>query len=135
MPAIELPNGQSAIIYSKDEISERTVRNITRAFMKAAAIGGELFKNGADLTNNAQAATAMAGLSEEQQNDLVGYEPALIVGLLRSWTLGDLPTLESVLDLPQNTFKALAFACNTEFNRTDDFSPDGAIDPKAPTAE
>ena len=31
MPAINLPNGGSAILYSADEISERTSRTISRA--------------------------------------------------------------------------------------------------------
>jgi len=50
-----------------------------------------------------------------------------------SWTLGDLPTMENVQDLPSACFQALAAACADEFANAPDFSPDGAVDPKAPT--
>jgi hypothetical protein len=53
--------------------------------------------------------------------------------MVKSWSLGDLPTLDSALDLPKAVFEALAEACGIEFNKTSDFSPD--IDPKAPTAD
>ena len=134
MPAIELPNGQSAILFSKDEISERTARRISGSYLKAAAIGGKMVEENVDLSDSQQVVNAMAHMTDEERADLSGFDAAVIVGMVRSWTLGDLPTAETVLDLPQNIFRALAKASSDEFNRIEEFGPDGAIDPKAPTA-
>ena len=56
-----------------------------------------------------------------------------IAGMVKSWSLGDLPTTESALDLPKAVFDELANACAEEYNKRPDFSPDP--DPKAPTAD
>jgi len=75
-----------------------------------------------------------ADISEDDQANLDGYQAQLIVGLVKQWTLGDLPTLESALDLPKATFDALSEACGVEFNgSTVNTEPD--VDPKAPTAD
>ena len=133
MPAIELPNGQSAIIYSKDEISERVARNISRAYMSAAGSAAKLSTNGFDADNPATW-SVYSEISETDRDAIDGYQAQLIAGMVRSWTLGELPTAETALDLPRKTFEVLAGACGEEFNRVEDFSPDGAIDPKADTA-
>jgi hypothetical protein len=133
MPIIELPNGQSAVIASRDEITERTSRAISRAYLRAAGTASKLSSLGFD---DADPTTwsIFASISEDDQANLDGYQAQLIVGLLKQWTLGDLPTLESALDLPKATFDALALACADEFNgSTLDTEP--AIDPKAPTAD
>ena len=133
MPAIELPNGQSAIIYSKDEMSERVARNISRAYMSAAGSAAKLSINGFDADNPATW-SVFSEISETDRDAIDGYQAQLIAGMVRSWTLGELPTAETALDLPRKTFEVLAGACGEEFNRVEDFSPDGAIDPKADTA-
>ena len=132
MPAINLPNNQSAILYSRDEISERTTRSISRAYMKAAGSAAKLTNLGFDETKP-ESWTIFAEISDEDRDNLDGYQAALSVGLVKSWSLGDLPTLDSALDLPKPVFEALAEACSNEFNNSTDFSPD--IDPKAPTAD
>jgi len=133
MPAIELPNGQSAILFGKDEISERTARRISRAYMDAAGSAAGLTSKGFD-PENAETWSIFAELSDKDRNAIDGYQAELIVGMVRSWTLGDLPTAETALDLPRKTFETLAGFCSAEFNRVEEFGPDGAIDPKAPTA-
>ena len=132
MPAVNLPNNQSAILYSRDEISERTTRSISRAYMKAAGSAAKLTNLGFDETKP-ESWTIFAEISDEDRDNLDGYQAALIVGLVKSWSLGDLPTLDSALDLPKPVFEALAEACSNEFNNSTDFLPD--IDPKAPTAD
>jgi hypothetical protein len=132
MPAINLPNGQSAILYSRDEISERTNRNISRAYLKAAGTASKLNSLGFD-DKDSSTWGLFADLSDEDRDSLDGYQGALIVGLVKSWSLGDLPTADSALDLPKPIFEALAEACLIEFNGSTDFSPD--TDPKAPTAD
>ena len=132
MPAINLPNGQSAILYSRDEISERTARSISRAYMKAAGSAAKLTSLGFDETKP-ETWNVLSEISDEDQNNLNGYQAELIVGMVKSWSFGDLPTSDSALDLPKTTFEELAEACSDEFNGTIDLSPD--IDPKAPTAD
>jgi len=132
MPAINLPNNQSAILYSRDEISERVARSISRAYMKAAGTATKLTNLGFD-DKNPETWTIFSDISDEDQNNLDGYQAELIAGMVKQWSLGDLPTADSALDLPKNVFEQLAEACANEYNQTPDFSPD--IDPKAPIAD
>jgi hypothetical protein len=134
MPAIELPGSASAIIATRSEITERTSRSISRAYMVAGATVARLIELGYN-ENDPTTWSAYAKLSPDEQNAVDGYEAALIVGMVKSWSLGDLPTADSVYDLPSETFKALATACADEYNRSEEFSPDGVTDPKAPTAD
>jgi len=132
MPAINLPNNQSAILYSREEVSERTARKISRAYMKAAGTATKLTNLGFD-DKNPETWTIFSDISDEDQNNLDGYQAELIAGMVKQWSLGDLPTADSALDLPKNVFEQLAEACANEYNQTPDFSPD--IDPKAPIAD
>ena len=132
MPAINLPNGQSAILYARDEVTERTARTISRSYMKAAGTAAKLTNLGFDEAKP-ESWTIFAEISDEDRDNLDGYQAALIAGMVKSWSLGELPTTDSALDLPKPVFEALAEACANEFNNTPDFSPD--TDPKAPTAD
>jgi len=100
--------------------------------MKAAGTAAKLASLGFD---DADPKTwgIFAEISDDDQANLDGYQAELIVGLVKQWTLGDLPTLETALDLPKPTFDALSEACGVEFNgSTLNTEPD--VDPKAPTA-
>ena len=132
MPAVNLPNGQSAILYSRDEVTERTARVISRSYMKAAGTAAKLTNLGFDEAKP-ESWTIFAEISDEDRDNLDGYQAALIAGMVKSWSLGDLPTADYALDLAKPVFEALAEACANEFNNTPDFSPD--TDPKAPTAD
>lgn len=134
MPLIELPNGQSAIIRNRDEITERQSRAVSRAYMRAASSAVKMAELGFDDTNPATWVVA-GNLSAEDQEGLTAYQTALVVAMVSSWTLGDLPTEDSVLDLPKATFDLLTEACSEEYNRVEEFGPDGVKDPKAPIAD
>ena len=84
MPAINLPNGQSAILYSRDEISERIARSISRAYMKAAGTAAKLTASGFD-DSKPETWAVFSEISEEDQNNLDGYQAELIVGMVKSW--------------------------------------------------
>ena len=132
MPIIQLPNNQSAVIASRDEISERTTRSISRAYLSAASVAAHLASLGFDDTKP-ETWGEYSTLSDDQVKAMDAYQAELIVGLVKQWTLGDLPTLESVLDLPKATFDVLAESCGNEFNNSGiNTEPD--IDPKAPIA-
>jgi len=133
MPLIQLPNNQSAVIAGRDEITERTNRAIAQAYMKAAGTAAKLASLGFD-DNDPKTWGIFADISEQDQANLNGYQAQLIVGLVKQWTLGDLPTLESALDLPKAVFDALSEACGIEFNGSVvNVEPDP--DPKVPTAD
>jgi len=132
MPAINLTNGQTAIIFSKEEISERTNRSISRAFLKAASTAAKLTNLGFD-DKDPGTWGVFSEISDDDQANLDGYQAVLIAGMVKSWSLGDLPTAETVVDLNKATFDELAAACGEEYNKTVDLSPD--TDPKAPIAD
>ena len=133
MPIVQLPNNQSAVICAREEITERTTRAISRAYMKAAGTAAKLANLGFD-DKDPKTWGIFADISEDDQANLDGYQAQLIVGLVKQWTLGELPTLESALDLPKATFDALSEACDIEFNGSSvDTEP--AIDPLVPTAD
>ena len=132
MPAVELSNGDSAILYSRNEISERTNRTIGRAFMVAGATAMKLQNLGFDETDMATW-DKWSLLPEEDQDMINAYQAALIVGMIKSWSRGELPTMESALDLPTALFQELALLCSNEYSNTPEFSPDGVTDPKVPT--
>lgn len=134
MPALELPNGASAIIATRAEISERTSRNISRAYMVAGATVARLLELGYN-EEDPTTWSAYSKLDDSEREAVDGYEAALIVGMVKSWSLGELPTLDSVYDLPSETFRALATACGDAYSQTQEFGPDGVTDPKAPTAD
>ena len=100
--------------------------------MKAAGSAAKLNNLGFD-DSKPETWSIFAEISDEDQANLDGYQAALIVGMVKSWSLGDLPTTESALDLPKAVFDELANACAEEYNKRPDFSPDP--DPKAPTAD
>lgn len=132
MPIIQLPNNQSAVITPKEEVTERVSRAISRAYLRAAGTAAKLASQGFSETDPSTW-SIFADISDEDQANLDGYQAQLIVGMVKQWTLGDLPTLESALDLPKATFDALSEACGVEFAGAGvNVEPD--IDPKAPTA-
>jgi len=135
MPAVSLPNGASAIIASRSELSERASREVARSMMIAGATASKLVSLGFD-ENDPTTWSKWNEITTEEQDAVNGFEATLIVQMVRSWSLGELPTSSSVLDLPKLIFDALAKACLDEYNNVVvDFSPDGAIDPLAVIGE
>lgn len=134
MPAVELPNGASAIIIAKDEITERQSRNVSRSFMVAGAMVAKLTELGFD-QEDASTWGVWSKLSDEEQDNVRAYEISLITNLVKSWSFPTEVTADSALELPKSVFDALVIACSREFNKADDFSPDGVTDPKVLTEE
>lgn len=134
MPAVQLPNEASAIIISKDEITERQSRQIARAFMVAGATVAKLSQLGFD-QNDTSTWGVWSQLTDEEQDNVRSYETSLISNMVKSWSFDKDITVESALDLPKSTFDRLVIACSEEYNKAEDFSPDGSEDPKAHTAE
>lgn len=102
--------------------------------MVAGSTAAKLVSLGYDESNPATW-SVYGDLTDEQRNALDGYEAAMVVGFVKSWSLGELPTMDTVYDIPRSTFRVLADAAQAEWNRGDEFGPDGVTDPKAPTSD
>lgn len=134
MPLVQLPNNESATLQERGDIIERMARTIDRAFTLAQVTAVKIASKNFDPTD--QTTWSVIGdLNEEDYDRMDGYQAHLIVGFVKSWTLGELPTLETVYDLPRGTFELLAKECADLWNKTEEFGPDGVIDPKADTAD
>src|ERR1035438_1094808 len=123
---IQLPNDQSAVIYAQADLSERSSRIIELAYLEALQTSAKISRMGLDFDANTSADDPDI---EEKLEELYSkmalpdvakmraYEATLIVQMVKSWDLGDLPTDETVLDIPRATFTKLAAECALEFNK------------------
>lgn len=135
MPLIELPNGESAVLKNRDEVTERIARRIDRSYVIAQATAMKLVASGLD-AQDATTWEATAGLTEEDYNRLDGYQAELIVGLVKTWSYSEAPTFENIFDvLTRPSFEALAKACSDIYNDVPEFSPDGVTDPLVDTVD
>jgi len=129
---IDLPNEQSAVIATRGEISERASRAIDDAQLRAIAVSAKLINAGLD-ANDPKTFAVYDDLAPEDNDKIRGFECVLIVHMVKSWTLGELPTLETVEDLDHETFEFLSGKCLEEFSKVTDFSSEAMNDPKAVT--
>ena len=134
MPAITLPLDQSAIIKTRAQLSERSVRAISRAFMVAGSTVAKMTQQGFK-EDDPNTWAIWNDLTDEDINNVNEYQSVLIIEMVLSWTMGGLPTVENVQDLPSACFQALAAACAVEFNKAPDFSVDEVVDPLVPTGD
>ena len=135
---IQLPNDQSAVIYAQEDLSERSSRIIELAYLEALQTSAKISRMGLDFDANTSADDPDI---EEKLEELYSkmalpdvakmraYEATLIVQMVKSWDLGELPTDETVLDIPRATFTKLAAECALEFNKKDEETAEP--DPKA----
>jgi len=134
MPIIELPNGVSAVILSRNELTERASRKVSDAWVRATSIAARLAIAGWDEDDPQTWGPALRTVPQEEFEDMRKFQTTLVLSMIKTWTLGDINE-DALLDLPHETYEALAAACSTEYNRADDFSPDGVADPKAATPD
>lgn len=132
MPHVQLPEDNTATIHARKALTERKVRAISNAYMASMGVIGKLEKAG---YNPADSTTwhAYNELTDQEREAIEGHEVALIVNFVKEWSLGDLPTEETALDLPSEIFTALKEAAEKEWLGTTDspFDVDGAINPLA----
>jgi hypothetical protein len=134
MKRVDLPNGEVATIFTKGEISERTNRLISRAFMSAQGVAAKLARNGfAD--DDMTTWDAYDTLTNAEKDILSDYQTVLIKAMLKSWSLDAEITDNNIVDLPKGVYELLSAACQDAWvNDEEDFSPDGVTDPKVDTA-
>jgi hypothetical protein len=133
MSLVDLPNGKSAVLLTRDEITQRAAMKISQSMMASTAVAMRLTDNGMD-PENPLTWGAYTSLNDDDVASLNAYQSELIVAFVKQWdVLSVLPSTENVLDIPQKTFEILAEKCQAEFNNVPEFGPDGATDPLVDT--
>lgn len=131
---IDLPNNESATLRSYKELSERQARRIRSALRGALEQAGSLAAHGFDEGDPATW-SALREISADEGTAIEIYQDRCIVEMVKSWTLGELPTMETVGDLPSTTYAVLAEAAVKESRDDTEWTVDGAKDPLVGTAE
>ena len=132
LKTIGLSHGWSAKIKTRDWLTERDAREISRALIDSVAVSGKLEKGG---FNDADPSTyeAFSILSEEERDRLSAFQTVLICKFVVQLDAGtdaiDGPLHPDTVDnLPQGIFDELAGACLEQWKQDED-----VLDPKAPT--
>lgn len=124
---VELPGNQSANLRAYVDLTERAARRIRSARREALAVMALVEEAEDDL---AKAIEAVEADAQDGSTALERFQDVCIVEAVTAWTLGDLPTLETVGDLAAETYAKLAELAVKQMAEPDfDASPD----PKAPT--
>ena len=126
-----LPNNESATLREYDELTERQARRIRAALRGALAQVGQAAQMG--VTDDPKTWEALKN-QDEERTPIDLYTDQCIVEMVKAWTLGDLPTLESVADLPQKTYSILGESAVAVTRETDDFD-EVSPDPKVVTGD
>ena len=140
MPKIDLPNDQSATIYAQEDLSERASRKIDLAYLEALQTSAKISRMGIEFDENTSAddpdieaklEDLYSKMAVPDVAKMRAYEATLIVQMVKSWDVTDeLPTDDTVLDIPRSTFTKLAAECAAEFNKAQPVA-EGEPDPKA----
>ncbi|MDE1828480.1 MAG: hypothetical protein KGH65_04950 [Candidatus Micrarchaeota archaeon] len=129
----------SATLRDRDTISERLYRQVDRAEdrVRAAllrlskAVDERVGEDATDDERNTVAAELYGALTDDELDQFQALNVAVIRSMVTEWSVGDV-TADAILDLPHDTYEALADACLKAFRR-DDFEP--SQDPLAPTPD
>jgi len=128
---VSLPNNESATLREYGELTERAARRI-RASLRAALEQASAIAAGGFDETKPETWGALKGMGDDQTAIEV-YQDRCIVEMVKGWTLGELPTMETVGDLPAATYALLAEQAVAASRDDTEFGVDGAPDPKAVT--
>ena len=131
---VELPGG-SAELKDQDELTNREVKHLRKAARIAAGVANRLSELGFTDTDPSTW-TVIAQLSDTEDDQIDLFQRTCVSIRLKSWTLElEIPKdADAVDDLPRPIYVPLTVAA-TDINFSDDFSVDGAADPKADGAD
>ena len=148
MSTVQLPDGNSAELREADSLSNRDVKDLRRIARKVSVVGQKLRDLGIEeITEDSDEADTsrktldiLSKLTDSEDDALDLFQRHCLVMRLTSWTLRNpdgterpLPkTVEEVDDLPRPIYAKLTTAA-AELDLNEDFSMDGAADPKVPT--
>lgn len=139
---VQLPNGKTALFRDPDQVSERLRRPLMEA-MRGALAGVEEFKSLPDGTILTDAdGQPVAKTDEEKGREMMLGDGALsmteggdraILALLEQWDLEAPRTMDGLLDLPGETYRALYKAAAPSLFKLLPASFSVTSDPQSPT--
>ena len=132
---INLPNGQNAVLRDAEELTNREIKTLRKSARVASAIALGLEQAGYS-DNDPDSWKVIAEMPESDYDSLDLFQRTCAIIRLKSWTL-DLPipsTTDEIDDLPRNIYIPLITAAS-DISLTDEFTVDGATDPKADTGD
>ena len=132
---IELPNGETAVLKSDEELTNKEIKQIQRSSRVAASI----IKSMQDLgykDEDPDAWKIIADMPDDEYDSIDLFQRTCVIVRLKSWTLDQpLPaTPDEVDDLPMSIYTPLTVAA-VQINFTQDFGLEGATDPKVDTED
>ena len=128
---IQLPEGESAVFRNFSDLTERQSRRIQSALRGALGQIVGLQNAGFD-ENDVTTFDKLESLeNNEESTPYELYVDRCIVETISSWTLGELPTMDTVGDLHKNVYDALAEAAVVASRPAD--ALEKPSDPKVPT--
>lgn len=111
---VELPDGQWAELYDPTKVPERKRRPVVRALVELAkeqalhGFGPEV--DAASLTDEDKAAALAAKFDTSVLVAGDNLNDVAVIALVSSWSFGEV-TVDVLLDLPAESYKALSEAC------------------------
>ena len=127
---VSLPNDAWAVIKPKEEITERTSREVMKLATVSTAVAAKLISQGF-VDDKPKTYGPYSALSDQERDDLRAVDDALILALVTSWSF-DLPvTKDALLDLPKPLYDALSIECLKEWSKPEV----DQLDPKASTGD
>lgn len=133
MHRIDLPGGGWADIAEPDELSNRNRKLVRRYAFPAYEIRDHFPAPGPALDPGGPPAATALDIAAGDMDIVSDMQAAFIVAYTVAWSFGDLPTMDTVDDLPGPVFDALAEATAAQGDGSVDMSVDGAINPASPT--
>ena len=126
---IDLPMGWSAMIRTREWLTERQAREVSRSLVDTIGVGTKLSKAGFD-DSDPSTYEAYTVLSPAERETMNSFETTLVTQFLVKLLVdGEPAAYESPEDLPQVVFEALSVACLAEWTPKDT----DLADPKADT--
>ena len=111
---VDLPDGQWADLYDPVKVPERKRRPVVRALLdllKARAVHGVPSFDAEALTDEDKAAAVASQLDPSLLSSADELTDAVAVALVQAWSFEKNITVDSLLDLPADAYKALSEAC------------------------
>jgi|ERR1039458_8205004 hypothetical protein len=132
---VELPDGHWADLKDTDDLTNRERKLLRRAIVPAFGVKPKLDALGVKENDPTTWEQAAVGLDADDLDLLDDFQGAYIVAYVGAWSLGPLPTLATVDDIPGPIYDALSTLTVNRGDGTVDLTADGATDPKVPTAD
>jgi len=131
---VALPGG-TAELKDQDELTNKEVKHLRKAARIAAGVANRLTELGFNDEDPATW-TVIAQLSDNEDDQIDLFQRTCVSIRLKDWTLElDKPsTPDEVDNLPRPIYVPLTVAA-VDIDFSDDFSVDGAADPKADSAD